>query len=128
MVDNACMSPARRVVEEYTALLTRAFNGAPIKNKVPLQRISEFVSRDLHAKLNSVFGITPIAVWGSQAGKGNRSKFEKMTPGDDVMIVEGGCIKLIGKIAAKVDSQALSRELWKPITGKKVTMIACTWH
>jgi hypothetical protein len=89
-----------------------------IKNKVPVRRISEFVSRDLHAKLTSVFGNSPIAVWGSQDGERNRSNFEGMSAGDDVLIVEGDSVKLIGKIAAKVDSQELSRELWKPITGK----------
>jgi hypothetical protein len=92
-----------------------------IKNKVPLRRISEFVSRDLHARLTSVFGSAPIAVWGSQAGDRNRSNFERMSPGDDVLIVEGGSVRLIGKIAAKVDSTALSRELWKPISGQPDT-------
>lgn len=95
-----------------------------IKNKVPLPRIAEFVSRDLHARLIGIFGDSPVAVWGSQAGQKNRSNFESMSPGDDVLIVEGDSVKLIGKIAAKVDSQELSRELWKPITGQGDT----TWR
>lgn len=88
-----------------------------IKNKVQLSRISKFITRDLVAKLTTVFGPSPIAVWGSEAGPGNRSKFAKMSAGDDVLIVEGGSIKMIGKIAAKVESQELSRELWKPLNG-----------
>ncbi len=95
-----------------------------IKNKVQLRRISEFVSRDFHTKLTSVFGTSPIAVWGSQDGERNRSNFEGMSAGDDILIVEGDSVKLIGKIAAKVDSQELSRELWKPIAGKGNT----TWR
>lgn len=95
-----------------------------IKNRVPLLRISKFVSRDMHARLTSVFGSAPVAIWGSQDGERNRSNFEGMSPGDDVLIVEGDSVKLIGKIAAKVDSQELSRELWKPITGKGDT----TWR
>ena len=95
-----------------------------IKNKVDLRRIARFVSQDLRAKLTSVFGNAPITVWGSQAGLKNRSNFESMSQGDDILIVEGNSVKLIGKIAAKVESEALSRELWKPITGKGST----TWQ
>jgi len=89
-----------------------------IKNKVALRRIASFISQDLRAKLISVFGDAPIAVWGSQAGPKNRGNFASMSPGDDILIVEGNSVRLIGKIAAKVESEELSRELWKPITGK----------
>jgi hypothetical protein len=95
-----------------------------IKTKVALRRISGFISRDLHAKLTSVFPSGQIAVWGSQDGERNRSNFEGMSPGDDVLIVEGDSVKLIGKIAAKVDNQELSRELWKTIDGNGDT----TWR
>jgi hypothetical protein len=95
-----------------------------IKNRVPLRRIAGFVSQDLRAKLTSVFGASPMALWGSQAGPRNRSNFASMSQGDDVLIVEGDSVKLIGKIAAKVESEELSRELWKPITGKG----ASTWQ
>jgi hypothetical protein len=47
-----------------------------------------------------------------------------MSPGDDILIVEGNSVRLIGKIAAKVESEELSRELWKPITGTSST----TWQ
>lgn len=89
-----------------------------IRNRVELSRIARFVSSDLRAKLASVFGNAPIAVWGSQAGSRNRSNFSRMSAGDDILIVEGDSIKLIGKIAAKVESVPLSRELWKPIGGR----------
>lgn len=95
-----------------------------IKNRVPLARIAPFVSSELRANLGSVFGSTPIAVWGSQAGPRNRSSFARMSRGDDVLIIEGESIKLIGKIAAKVESEDLSRELWKPVTGRGGT----TWQ
>lgn len=88
-----------------------------IKNKVALDRIARFTSQDLRAKLISVFGAASIAVWGSQAGPKNRSNFETMSQGDDVLIVEDNAVRLIGKIAAKIESPELSRELWKPIGG-----------
>jgi hypothetical protein len=92
-----------------------------IKKKVTLQRLSGFIGQDLRTRLISVFGSHPIAVWGSQAGSRNRAAFERMTEGDDVLIVEGASVKLIGKIAAKIESPALSRELWKPLRGERDT-------
>ncbi len=94
-----------------------------IKKKVSLQRLSKFITQDLRSRLISVFGANPIAVWGSEAGPRNRSAFERMAEGDDVLIVEGTSIRLIGKIAAKVESADLSRELWKPLRGEGDT----TW-
>lgn len=88
-----------------------------IKQKVALGRISPHVPASLRAKLISIFGHSPIAVWGSAGGPRNRTNFERMSQGDDLLIVEGGSIKLIGKVAAKVESKALSRELWRPLRG-----------
>jgi hypothetical protein len=88
-----------------------------IKQKVPLRRISPHISADVHAKLISVFGPSPIAVWGSAGGPRNRINFDRMSQGDDLLIVEGDSIKLIGKVAAKVESRELSRELWRPLRG-----------
>jgi hypothetical protein len=88
-----------------------------IKKKVPLSRIAPYVSTELRAKLISIFSLSPIAVWGSAGGPGNRRNFERMSQGDDILIVEGDSIKLIGKVAAKVESKQLSRELWHPLRG-----------
>jgi hypothetical protein len=95
-----------------------------IKNKITVHRLARFISPELKARLISIFGGNPIAVWGSEAGPRNRATFERMTEGDDVLIVEGSSIKLLGKIAAKVESSDLSRELWKPLTGSGST----TWQ
>ena len=86
-----------------------------IKNRVTLSRISPHISQDLRAKLMAVFGNSPIAVWGSAGGPRNRANFEGMSQGDDILIVEGDTIRLIGKIAAKVESKPLSHELWQPL-------------
>jgi hypothetical protein len=88
-----------------------------IKNKVALSRITPHISANLRAKLISVFGSAPIAVWGSAGGPRNRANFSGMSQGDDILIIEGDSIKLIGKVAAKVESKSLSRELWKPLRG-----------
>jgi len=88
-----------------------------IKQKVAQSRIFPHVSANLQARLISVFGPSSIAVWGSAGGPRNRTNFERMAQGDDLLIVEGDSIKLIGKVAAKVESKALSRELWRPLRG-----------
>lgn len=88
-----------------------------IVNRVPLDRLNSFLSPNLRARLRGVFGLKPIATWGSQAGSRNRSNFDRMTPGDDILIVEGKRIKLIGKVAAKTESTSLSQEPWKALSG-----------
>src|SRR5438034_438349 len=95
-----------------------------IVNRVPLQRLSRFIPPNLSDRLQRTFGVTPIAVWGSEAVSRNRANFERMSPGDDVLIVEGAHIRLIGKIAAKTENQGLSRELWKSLSGNEKT----TWE
>lgn len=89
-----------------------------IKQKVPLQRVFPHVSRAVQQQLVGIFGAGPVAVWGSAAGDRNRLKFDRMSAGDDLLIVEGETIKLIGKVAAKVESVALSRALWKSLRGE----------
>lgn len=95
-----------------------------IKQRVPLERVSGFIPKELRARLIAIFGATPMAIWGSASGSRNRSNFERMSEGDDILIIEGESIRLIGKIAAKVDSPALSRNLWKPLRGQGDT----TWQ
>ena len=47
-----------------------------------------------------------------------------MQQGDEILIVEGDRIKLIGHIALKLENADLSRELWKPLRGN----IGATWE
>jgi hypothetical protein len=86
-----------------------------INKRVLSDRIFKFVDSNLKNKLINIFDNKPIAVWGSRDSNANRSKFERMKPGDDILIVEGDTVKLLGKIADKTVNPALSRELWKNI-------------
>jgi len=83
-----------------------------IQQKVSFDRISRFVSRDVGTRLKRIFGERRIAVWGSRDTRANRAKFEKMSEGDDLLIVEGTSTKFMGKVALKVVSSELSHELW----------------
>src|SRR5687767_4128463 len=92
-----------------------------IKSPVSLDRLSPFISKGLRAQLLRIFGPARIAVWGSRAGPKNLGNFENMAPGDDVIIVEGDTVRLIGKVAEKTRNPELSRELWKSLKGADET-------
>jgi hypothetical protein len=87
-------------------------------NKVPQERIFSFVDQNLKNYLRRVFQDKRIAVWGSRNTTANRAKFEKMEAGDNILIVEGKTVKLLGCIAVTTINQDLSRELWKNIDGR----------
>lgn len=88
-----------------------------INNKVAQNRIFRYIDRNLQNKLKNIFDNKPIAVWGSRDSDANRTRFEGMAPGDDVLIVEGDTIKLLGKVAATTINPDLSRELWQGLAG-----------
>jgi hypothetical protein len=88
-----------------------------IIKKVSSDRLFRFVDDNLKSKLKSMFGDKLITVWGSRDSSTNRSKFERMSLGDDILIVEGETVKLLGKIAAKTINPELSMELWKNLKG-----------
>lgn len=91
-----------------------------IKNRVSQEKIFKYIDSNLQSKLINIFGSNPIATWGSRSGENNKLRFSKMQPGDDVLIIEGDNIKLLGKIADKTVNSNLSRELWKNIKGDSV--------
>src|SRR5205823_4391265 len=82
---------------------------------IPLEQIRRYVSDGIALQVQHIFGNRPIAVWGSRDSSANRSKFEKMAEGDDLLIVEGDAIKFMGKIALKTVNPDLSRALWHNI-------------
>lgn len=88
-----------------------------IRQGVSLERISRYLSADMVRKLRDLFGDRPIAVWGSRGGPANRRNFDRMEERDNILIVEGHTIRLMGLVAAKVVSPELSRELWLDVRG-----------
>lgn len=84
-----------------------------IKDKVKPDRVFNYINSDLKSKLKSVFGNKDLTIWGSRDSEANKSKFDKMSEGDYILIVEGDTIKLLGKVAAKTINKGLSAELWK---------------
>jgi hypothetical protein len=88
-----------------------------IRSKVAFDRIAPHLSSALARELQQVFGPNPIAVWGSRDSPANRAKFDRMAEGDEILIVEGKTIKLLGRIAGKLISPSLSAKLWKNLRG-----------
>ncbi len=89
-----------------------------IKNRVPQERLKPYLDHNGLDQMRHVFDQRPVAVWGSRDSAANRSRFERMKPGDEILIVEGDNIKLLGRIAYKTVNSRLSRELWKNLRGE----------
>jgi hypothetical protein len=89
-----------------------------IRRKVAPEIIFSFVDAELKRRLATVFGIKPIATWGSRDSPANRRKFDKMEDGDEVLIVEGAIVRLLGRVAGKLVSPQLSKQLWKNLQGE----------
>lgn len=89
-----------------------------IRKKVAPSRILPLISSSVSRKIAQVFGQRPIAVWGSRDSPSNRSKFDRMNEGDEILIVEGQTIKLLGRVACKDVNPRLSKELWKNLRGE----------
>lgn len=89
-----------------------------IRKKVAQDRIYAHVDSTTRKRLEAVFGSRSVAVWGSRDSSSNRAKFDRMQAGDEVLIVEGDTVKLLGRVAAKTVSSTLSKELWKNLRGE----------
>lgn len=89
-----------------------------VKGRVSPDRIFKYVDFDLRQRLTGIFGNKPIAVWGSRDTENNRATYSQMEPGDDILIIEGSSIKLLGKIADKTINPKLSKELWENLKGE----------
>jgi hypothetical protein len=88
-----------------------------IITRVSQDRLLNYLDLNLQTRIRNIFGKKPIAIWGSRDSQANRSKFDRMQTGDDILIVEGATIKLLGKVAVKTINPDLSRELWKNLRG-----------
>src|SRR5262245_17662517 len=60
-----------------------------IHGKVALDRIYRYVNPQVRRQLEDILGTRKVAVWGSHDSPANRAKFERMNPGDEILIVEG---------------------------------------
>jgi hypothetical protein len=61
--------------------------------------------------LEKIYHSSNFIVWGAVPGPMNETRWEKMKPGDVVLIYNDGRIRFAGEIAAKVRNRELARAL-----------------
>jgi len=90
-----------------------------IQRKRSLEEVRRFLpSREIE-NLERIYHGSNFIVWGAVPGPMNESRWEKMAPGDVVLIYNNGRIRFAGEIAAK----ARNREL-AVISGRKTRQAA----
>jgi hypothetical protein len=83
-----------------------------IKRKRTLDEVRRFLPTREIENLEKIYHSSDFIVWGAVPGPMNESRWEKMTPGDVVLIYNNGRIRFAGEIAAKVRNPELSRHFW----------------
>ncbi len=84
-----------------------------IQRKRTLQEVRKFLPSQEIDNLEKIYHGSNFIVWGAVPGPMNESRWEKMTPGDVVLIYNNGRIRFAGEIAAKVRNKELARYFWK---------------
>lgn len=84
-----------------------------IQRKRNLEEVRRFLpSREIE-NLEQIYHGSDFIVWGAVARPMNESRWEKMAPGDVVLIYNSGHMRFAGEIAAKVRNVELARYFWK---------------
>src|SRR5260370_12547133 len=84
-----------------------------IQRKRTLQEVRGFLASQEIENLEKIYHGSNFIVWGAVPGPMNESRWEKMAPGDVVLIYNSGRIRFAGEIAAKVRNKELARYFWK---------------
>jgi hypothetical protein len=84
-----------------------------IQRKRTLQEVRGFLPSQEIENLEKIYHGSNFIVWGAVPGPMNESRWEKMAPGDVVLIYNSGRIRFAGEIAAKVRNKDLARYFWK---------------
>jgi len=83
-----------------------------IQRKRTLEEVRRFLPSQEIENLEKIYHGSNFIVWGAVPGPMNESRWEKMTPGDVVLIYNNGRIRFAGEIAAKVRNKELARYFW----------------
>jgi hypothetical protein len=88
-----------------------------IQRKRKLEEVRNFLPSAEIENLEKIYHGSDFIVWGAVPGPMNESRWEKMRPGDVVLIYNNGRIRFAGEIAAKVRNQELARHFWRENEG-----------
>src|SRR5579864_979134 len=84
-----------------------------IQHKRTLEEVRRFLPTQEIDNLERIYHGSHFIAWGSVPGPMNESRWEKMRPGDVVLIYSNGRIRFAGEIAAKVRNKELARYFWR---------------
>ena len=83
-----------------------------IEKKRSLGEIRKYLSANELKNLKKIYPKSQFIVWGAVPGPSNEPKWERMNPGDFILIYNQGFIKYVGEIAYKVRSKKLAKYFW----------------
>src|ERR1700739_3333490 len=83
-----------------------------IQRKRTFEEVIRFLPSQEIENLEKIYHGSDFIVCGSVPGPMNETRWEKMTPGDVVLIYNAGRIRFAGEIAAKVRNKDLARYFW----------------
>jgi hypothetical protein len=84
-----------------------------IQHKRTLEEVRRFLPSQEIENLEKIYHSSNFIVWGAVPGPMNETRWEKMKPGDVVLIYNNGRIRFAGEIAAKARNRELARYFWK---------------
>jgi hypothetical protein len=88
-----------------------------VQRKRSLAEVRRFLPPQEIENLEKIYHGSDFIVWGAVPGPMNENRWEKMTPGDVVLIYNSGRIRFAGEIAAKVRNRDLARYFWREDEG-----------
>ncbi len=84
-----------------------------IQRKRSVDEVKQFLPQEQADNLQNIYHRSDFIVWGSVPGPMNEPRWDKMDPGDVVLIYNSGSIRFAGEVAAKVRSRELARYFWR---------------
>ena len=88
-----------------------------IQHKRTVEEVRSFLPSEEIDKLETIYHGQPFIVWGAVPGPANVRNWERMDPGDLVLIYNKGAIRFVGEISAKVRNRDLSKHFWRETPG-----------
>jgi hypothetical protein len=90
-----------------------------IQKKRTIDEVKQYLPPEQVNNLQNIYHNSDFIVWGSVPGPMNEPRWDKMDPGDVVLIYNSGYIQFAGEVAAKVRSKDLARHFWQTTDNDK---------
>ncbi len=84
-----------------------------IQTKRTLDEVRKFLPPQEIKNLEDIYHGSSFIAWGAVPGPMNEVRWDKMKPGDVVLIYNHGYVRFVGEIAAKVRNKDLAKYFWK---------------